>query len=126
MNTMVQPSSVSDKKRGTYRRLLLLTALLLFGSIASWMIWGAIRDWTDAKALQDYFTELEAREPDWQDRVYGKPLTQAQLDDHQRWGELQQLLSTNNAAWGPYRQGLYGGMYQDPAQPAALLPAEQV
>jgi len=109
--------------------LLVLTALLLFGSVAGWMIWGAIRDWADAKALQEYFIELESREPGWQDRVYGKPLTQGQMDDHQRWGELQQELSTNTAvwrAWVAYRQALYGGMYQDPAQPAAQLPAEQV
>src|SRR5450432_414765 len=122
MNTMVQPSSVSDKKRGTYRRLLLLTALLLFGSIAGWMIWGAIRDWADTKALQEYFTELEAREPGWQDRVYGKPLTQAQLDDHQKWNELQQAFPTNSDAWRPYWQGLTQGMYHDPAQSAAMWP----
>ena len=125
MNTAMQPAPVMVKKRSNYRRLLLLTALLLFGSIAGWMIWGAIRDWADAKALQQYFTELEAREPGWQDRVYGKPLTPAQIDDHQRWGDLQQLEATNNAAWAAYRQGLYGGMYQDAAEPAASLPDEQ-
>ena len=86
---MAQSSPVTVKKRSTYRGLLLLTALLLFGSIAGWMIWGAIRDWADAKALQQYFTELEAREPGWQDRVYGKPLTQAQLNDRQMWSELR-------------------------------------
>jgi len=126
MKTTVQPAPVAMKKRSAYRRLLLATVLLLFGSIAGWMIWGAIRDWADAKALQDYFTELEAREPGWQDRVYGKALTPAQLDDHQKWNELQEALSMNNVAWSPFRQGLHQGMNQDPAQPTAQVPAEQV
>ncbi len=92
------------------------------------MVWGAIRDWSDRKALEAYFVELDARDPGWRDRVYGKPLTPAQMDDHQRWAELEQLLTNKmiSTAWGPYRQGLYGGMLQDPAQPAAMLPAEQV
>lgn len=126
MSTTMQPVPLKTKQRWGYRRLLLLTALVIFGSLAGWMIWGAVRDWADARALESYFAELEKREPGWRDRVYGKPLTSAQMDDHQKWGELEQLLSTNNAAWGPYRQGLYQGMYQNPAQPTALWPAEQV
>lgn len=125
MSTTLKPATVEVKKRGSYRRLLVMTALVIFGSLASWMIWGAVRDWADARELEAYFAELEKREPDWRDRVYGKALTPAQLDDHQKWNELQQVLSTNTAAWDPYRLGLYQGMRQDSTRPAADIPAEQ-
>lgn len=90
------------------------------------MLWGAIRDWADARALEAYFAELEKREPGWRDRVYGRELTAVQLDDHLKWNELQQAININTKAWGAYRQGLYQGMYQDATQPAAQIPAEQV
>jgi len=125
MSTTLKSGPEVVKKRGSYRRLLVVTALVIFGSVAGWMIWGAVRDWADARELQAYFAELEKREPGWRDRVYGKPLTQGQMDDHHKWDELQQVLSKNNAAWGPYRQGLYQGMYQNPGEPAAMWPAEQ-
>ncbi|MFT3881703.1 MAG: hypothetical protein QM703_18820 [Gemmatales bacterium] len=129
MSTTLKTLPVEAKKRGGYRRLLLVTAVVIFGSVASWMIWGAVRDWADARALEAYFAELEKREPGWQDRVYGKALTSAQMDDHQKWGELEQAITANTAKWPvwmAYRQGLSTGMYQDPALPAAHFPPEQV
>jgi len=126
MSTTLKTDTVEVKKRGSYRRLLVVTALVIFGSLAVWMIWGAIRDWTDARALEGYYAELEQREPGWRDRVYGKELTAAQINDHQKWIELQRAMDGNKNAWGVYRQGSYQGMYQDPARPTAQLPSEQV
>lgn len=126
MSMLTQPITLEAKKRRSYRRLLLLSVLLVFGSLAGWMIWNAIQERIDANALEVYFTELELREPTWRERVYGKPLNQQQINDHEKWNALQQLLATSNAAWIPYRQGLYGGMYQNPEFPAAMLPPEQI
>lgn len=98
----------------------------LISIVLCWFGWDAYTDWKDRSALEEYFAKLEAREPDWKDRVYGKPLTPQQMDDHARWDELQRLATSFQAAWPPYRQGLYGGMYQDPAAPEAMPVKEQL
>lgn len=126
MTTTLQPDHDVVKKRGGYRRLLAMTALVIVCSVAGWMIWGAVRDWADARALRAYFAELEQREPGWQDRVYGKPPTPEQEAELQKWKELVPFTASLDTVISIYDQGLFGGMSQPPHDPAAQLPAEQV
>lgn len=98
---------------------------MLFATLfATWILWGMIVNGWDQRALEQYLADLELREPVWRERIYGKPLTEEQHAEHHRFAELQKLRSTNSAAWGPYRTGLYEAMYQDPTAPAAMIPTE--
>ncbi len=120
-----QDTALAAKQRKTYRRYLAGAVLLLVALVVGWMTWGGLQNWRDRRALEQYLSELDQRIPGWRVRLYGKPLTESQANDHQRWEELRKLIYTNNNGWIPYRQGLYGGMYQDPTKPAALLSTEQ-
>lgn len=120
-----QDSASAAKQRKAYRRYLAGALLLLVALVAGWMTWGGLQNWRDRRALEQYLSELDQRDPGWRVRLYGKPLTESQVTDHQQWEELRKLHQANINGWMPYRQGLYGGMYQDPSKPASLLSAEQ-
>ncbi len=122
---MKQDTALAAKQRRGYRRYLVLALLLIVGLFAVSIFWHEVQDGLDRHSLEQYLSELDQRDPDWRTRLYGKPLTEAQLADDLQWETLRKIHQANINGWFPYRQGLYGGMYQDPADPAAVLSTEQ-
>jgi hypothetical protein len=121
-------SSPSVKPQSWFKRwrASLIALLIIAGCVAVWFGWDYWQAIQDERALKEYLAELDQREPNWRERVYGKEATAEQAESRRKLNVLAKALPTSNPAWIPYREGLYQGMYNDPAHPAARLPEEQV
>jgi hypothetical protein len=125
LGVMSSPAATTPKARRWYRRPSVKVLLVFVAATIVWLLYGALLNWWDQQALKHYLSGLGTRDPAWRERIYGHPMSNEQIAEHRDSLVLKELRGLNTAAWSPYRTGLYGGMYQDPAKPAALLPEEE-
>ena len=62
----------TQRKRFLNRPILAIAAIIA-RTMLGWLGYYAYLDWSDARALNEYLMLLEKREPNWRERVYGKP-----------------------------------------------------
>jgi hypothetical protein len=122
------PPAPVVRNRSRFRRPIWIILGLVAALFLSWLAHGYWQDWADAKAWREYLAELEKREPNWRERVYGRPATSEEEKTRKELIQLNTAIpgdTINWSTWTTYRTSLYGGFLQDPSRPQARLTDDQ-
>jgi len=118
-------TTAKPKRKYFLNRPILAIVAIIACTMLGWLGYYAYLDWADARALNEYLVQLEEREPNWRERVYGKPPTEAVTEADKQLRELNKLTESDMEAWNIYRSAYFAGMIQNPLEPAALFTVEQ-
>jgi len=119
-NTTHQP-----RRKYLLSRPVLAVVLVIACTVLAWFGYYAYLDWADTRALNEYLTQLEQREPNWHERVYGKPPTTKSIEEAKQLREISKFAEGDMEAFYIYRGAHSAGMIQNPLEPAALFTEEQ-
>src|SRR5690348_12142319 len=100
------------RNRSGFRQPAWVIGGVLLATFLAWLGHSFWQDWADARAWRDYLADLDRREPNWRERVYGRPATSAEEAVRAELVQLNKAITP--PAWGIYRTSLYSGFLQDP------------
>lgn len=112
-------------RRFVLSRPVLAVVVVLAFTVLAWFGYYGYLDWADARALNVYLAALEQREPNWRERVYGKPPSQETLDSIQQLVELSKMINVDMETRAVDREVYSSGLAQDWNHPASLFSVEQ-
>lgn len=112
-------------RRIVLSRPVLTVMLAIAFMVVGWFGYYAYLDWADARALNEYLTQLEQREPNWHERVYGKPLSTETLESIKQLVELNNMITADMDSRSMDREVYFSGLVQDWNHPVSLFTVEQ-
>ena len=121
---MVNTIPKTPRKR-FFNRPILAVAAVIACTLLGWLGYYAYLDWADARALNEYLIQLEKREPNWRERVYGEPPTVETLQSIKQLVDLNKLITADMDTRSIDRGVYFSGLVQDWNHPASLFTAEQ-
>ncbi len=121
---MVNTIPKTPRKRFLNRPILAIVAVIAC-SMLGWLGYYAYLDWADAGALNEYLIQLEKREPNWRERVYGKLPSVETLESIKQLVDLNKIITADMETRSIDRGVYFSGLAQDWNHPASLFTLEQ-
>lgn len=121
---MVNTVPKTPRKRFLNRPILAIAAVIAC-TILGWTGYYAYLDWADTRALNEYLIQLEKREPNWRERVYGKPPTAETIESIKQLVDLNKMIIADMETRSIDRGVYFSGLVQDWDHPASLFTPEQ-